>query len=343
MDSSLPQHFLQIILEAIEMTKKKILIIHTGGTISMSEDASTGAVVPTEKNPMTDKTNELFELADIIVEEPFHLPSPHITPVEMLVLRDLIDKHYQTGKIDGAVITHGTDTLEETAYFLDLTLQAPIPVIVTGAMRSSNEIGSDGLYNLIASLRVAVSSEAMNKGVLVVLNDEIHTAENCTKTHTSNVSTFQSPQYGPIGIVTKRGVLFHHSPLTKESYQISDVSKKVVLVKAHAGMDSSLLMAIKDLQMDGVVIEALGQGNLPPAAANGVQSLIEANIPVVLVSRCFNGIAQDVYGYEGGGKQLKELGVIFSNGLNGQKARLKLLIALTITDEMEHIERLFQV
>lgn len=320
--------------------KKNILLIHTGGTISMSEDTS-GSVKPGINNPLREGTDLLSNLATLVVEEPFNLPSPHITPKEMMVLKQIIAKYEQEGDIDGAVITHGTDTLEETAYFLDLTVQASFPIVVTGAMRSSNEVGSDGLYNLISSIRVASSSEAKGQGVLVVLNDEIHTAVNVTKTHTSNLSTFQSPQYGPIGIVTKRGVLFHHTPTKHENYSIKDIDKKAVLVKAHAGMDSSLLQAILGLKVDGVVIEALGQGNLPPAALQGVTDLIKNNIPVVIVSRSFNGIVQDNYGYEGGGQHLKALGVIFSNGLNGQKARIKLLVALAKTDEMKEIEEMF--
>jgi L-asparaginase len=323
------------------LNRKKILLIHTGGTISMSEDSSTGAVSTNDKNPLTDKTNELHALADLIVEEPFNLPSPHITVKEMNILKNLIEEHVKKKEISGVVITHGTDTLEETAYFLDLTVDVQLPVVLTGAMRSSNEIGADGLYNLISSIRVAMSEEAHYKGVLVVLNDEIHTAKNVTKTHTSNVSTFQSPQYGPIGIVTKRGILFHHMPTRKERYEIKDLDQKVALIKAHAGMDSTLLHAIKELNYDGVVIEALGQGNLPPATIEGIKEMTSANIPVVIVSRCFNGIAQDVYGYEGGGKHLKELGVIFSNGLNGQKARLKLMIGLANQQTKPQIEKMF--
>ncbi|WP_108671102.1 asparaginase [Peribacillus acanthi] len=310
------------------MKKKKILVIHTGGTISMSEDQETGAVKPTKENPMKSKSENINDLAELILEDPFILPSPHITPKEMLYIKDLIVHHIQRSKIEGVVITHGTDTLEETAYFLDLTVNSDIPIVLTGAMRSSNEIGFDGLYNYISAVRVAISDEAQKKGVLVVLNDEIHTAMNVTKTHTSNVSTFQSPQYGPIGIVTKRGIVFHHKPINSEKYDIQYVTKSVPLLKAHAGMDSSLLYALKINNIDGLIIEALGQGNLPPATLPGVKALLEQDIPIVLVSRCFNGIAEDVYGYEGGGKQLKEFGVIFSNGLNGQKARIKLLIAL---------------
>lgn len=323
--------------------KKNILVIHTGGTISMKEDVMTGAVKLDQKNPLIEQSALLSKFAHLVIEEPFNLPSPHITLNEMLELKNMIEEYIEIQKIDGVVITHGTDTLEETAYFLDLTVKTNIPIIVTGAMRSSNEVGSDGLYNLICALRVAENDASKNKGVLVVLNDEIHTAKNVTKTHTSNVSTFQSPQYGPIGIITKRGVFFHHEPTKKEYYQLNDVSKKVALIKAHAGMDSTLLYAIRDLQYDGAVIEAFGQGNLPPAALDGINALLSKGIPIVLVSRCFNGIAQDVYGYNGGGKQLKDLGVIFSNGLNGQKARIKLLVTLTHTTDVKRLRSMFQI
>jgi L-asparaginase len=322
--------------------KKKIIVIHTGGTISMMEDAETGAVSPGKENPLSVQTSIVSDLADLHVIEAFHLPSPHITPVHMEKIKRLIEDSYKEEPFHGVVITHGTDTLEETAYFLDLTLSLPIAVVVTGAMRSSNEIGADGLYNLISSVRVAADDKSISKGVLVVLNDEIHSAKNVTKTHTSNVSTFQSPQYGPIGIVTKQGILYHHQPTSNEHYHVCDVSKKVTLIKAYAGMDSDLLKAIKELSYEGVVIEALGQGNLPPGALEGIDDLIAANIPVVLVSRCFNGIAQDVYGYAGGGKELKEKGVIFSNGLNGQKARIKLMVALSQTSDMNELELIFK-
>lgn len=322
--------------------KKDILVIHTGGTISMMEDEQTGAVTPGKENPLSVHTSIVSNLANLTVLEAFHLPSPHITPEHMQQLKEIIETKYREKSFDGVVITHGTDTLEETAYFLDLTLSLPVSLVVTGAMRSSNEIGADGLYNLISSVRVAADDKSKNKGVLVVLNDEIHSAKNVTKTHTSNVSTFQSPQYGPIGIVTKRGVLFHHQPTSNEHYQVCDISKRVTLIKAYAGMDSGLLVAIKDLQYDGVVIEALGQGNLPPDTVDGINGLLAANIPVVLVSRCFNGIVQDIYGYSGGGKQLKEKGVIFSNGLNGQKARIKLMVALSQTDDIKELETIFK-
>ncbi|WP_062356265.1 asparaginase [Bacillus kwashiorkori] len=320
---------------------KKILVLHTGGTISMYEDEETGAVKPVGENPLINKTKEINKLADLIVEAPFNLPSPHITPNEMFQLKRRIDYHIKNSQIDGVVITHGTDTLEETAYFLDLTVDTQIPIVVTGAMRSSNEIGTDGLYNFLTSVRTAIHNDAKNKGVLVVLNDEIHAAKNVTKTHTSNVSTFQSPQYGPIGIITKKDILFHHLPTIERKLPVQSLCHRVELIKAYAGMDSSLFYALNNMGIDGLVIEALGQGNLPPATIPGIQALLNRNIPIVLVSRCFNGIVEDIYGYEGGGAQLKQNGLIFSNGLNGQKARIKLLLCLEITKNQYEMEKLF--
>lgn len=320
---------------------KKILIIHTGGTIAMMEDKDTGAVQQNQQNPLLLHTDALSSIAEVKVEDLFQLPSPHITEKIMLILKEKIETSIKEDMIEGVVITHGTDTLEETAYFLDLTVQSDIPIVVTGAMRSSNEIGADGPYNLISAVRVAASDSAVGKGVLVVLNDEIHSAKNVTKTHTSNIATFQSPQYGPLGIVSKREITFHHVPNVRETYEIEKITKNVVLLKAYAGMDGSIIQAIRSLHPDGLVIEALGQGNLPPTMVPELKKLTDSGIPVVLVSRCFNGYVQEVYNYEGGGRQLKDFGVIFSNGLNGQKARLKLLVTLEITNDHDELQEMF--
>ncbi|SER45112.1 asparaginase [Salipaludibacillus aurantiacus] len=320
---------------------KKILIIHTGGTIAMSEDKKTGEVKPNTENPLHLTLNSL-EGVQFYIEDFLNIPSPHMTTNHMVDLANTIDRRVSEKALDGVVITHGTDTLEETAYLLDLILKNTCPVVVTGAMRSSNELGSDGPPNLLSAIRTAMSDGAKNKGVLVVLNDEIHTAKNATKTHTSNIATFQSPQYGPIGIVTKRRVHFHHAPTAREKFRITSLSKKVLLIKAVAGMEKEILDAVCNIQMDGLVIEALGQGNMPPSTVKPIKELVARGIPVVLVSRCFNGIVQDIYGYEGGGRQLKNFGVILTNGLNGQKARIKLMVALEKTTDMDQLQHIFQ-
>lgn len=307
---------------------KNILLIHTGGTISMQLNSETGGVILSAANPLALEIDNIQQFANITEIEAFNLPSPHITPEHMLELKLIIDQGVATSKFDGVVITHGTDTLEETAYFLELATNYDMPIVLTGAMRSSNEIGADGVYNLMAAVRVAAADNANDKGVIVVLNDEIHTATNVTKTHASSVSTFQSPQYGPIGIVTKSAVHFHHAPLARIYLPVESICKKVAMFKIYAGMEPDMLHSVVSLGYDGVVLEGLGQGNVPPALLSGIQQLLEASIPVIVVSRCFNGIAQDIYAYEGGGKMLKDMGVRFELGLSGQKARLKLLLEL---------------
>ena len=288
--------------------KKNILLIHTGGTISMELDTKTGGVILSAANPLALEIDNIQQFANITEVEAFNLPSPHITPERMLELEELISRLTENNSFDGVVITHGTDTLEETAYFLELSTNFNIPIVLTGAMRSSNEIGSDGVYNLMSAVRVAAADDANGKGVLVVLNDEIHTATNVTKTHSSSVSTFQSPQYGPIGIVTKSDIHFHHAPLSRTYLPIESINKKVAMFKIYAGMESDLLVSISSLGYDGVVLEGLGQGNVPPDLVAGIRHLLYEGLPVILVSRCFNGIAQDIYAYEGGGKDAERYG-----------------------------------
>ena len=320
--------------------KKTILLIHTGGTISMAM-SDEGAVLPNKENPLLKESSKLDTIAKIIEMEAFNLPSPHITPNEMLTLRNLIVEQVSAAHIDGVVITHGTDTLEETAYFLELTTNLPIPIVLTGAMRSSNELGADGIYNLVEAVRVAVDDEAREKGVLVVMNDEVHLAVNTTKTSTSSVNTFQSPQYGPIGLITKSRILFHHAPLRRQFVEVQDLTKRVAMFKIYAGMEADLLDVVLTCHYDGVVLEGLGQGNVPPAIVKSIETLLERNIPVVLVSRCFNGIAEGVYGYVGGGKMLEDLGTLFATGINGQKARLKLLVGLNQVDATINLKEFF--
>lgn len=303
---------------------KKILVLHTGGTISMQADAS-GAVVTSSDNPMNHVSNPL-EGIQVHTLDFFNLPSPHIKPKHMLALYQKIKE--EAANYDGVVITHGTDTLEETAYFLD-TMEVPhMPIVLTGAMRSSNELGSDGVYNYLSALRVASDDRAADKGVLVVMNDEIHAAKYVTKTHTTNVGTFQTPTHGPLGLITKREILYFKTAEPRVRFDLNHIQGLVPIISAYAGMTDELIDMLDLEQLDGLIIQAFGAGNIPKETAQKLESLLQKGIPVALVSRCFNGIAEPVYAYQGGGVQLQKAGVFFVKELNAQKARLKLLIAL---------------
>ena len=303
---------------------KKILVLHTGGTISMQADAS-GAVVTSSDNPMNHVSNPL-EGIQVHSLDFFNLPSPHIKPKHMLALYQKIKE--EADNYDGVVITHGTDTLEETAYFLD-TMEVPhMPIVLTGAMRSSNELGSDGVYNYLSALRVASDDKAADKGVLVVMNDEIHAAKYVTKTHTTNVSTFQTPTHGPLGLIMKQEILYFKTAEPRVRFDLDHIQGLVPIISAYAGMTDELIDMLDLEQLDGLIIQAFGAGNIPKETAQKLESLLQKGIPVALVSRCFNGIAEPVYAYQGGGVQLQKAGVFFVKELNAQKARLKLLIAL---------------
>ena len=303
---------------------KKILVLHTGGTISMQADAS-GAVVTSSDNPMNHVSNPL-EGIQVHSLDFFNLPSPHIKPKHMLALYQKIKE--EAANYDGVVITHGTDTLEETAYFLD-TMEVPhMPIVLTGAMRSSNELGSDGVYNYLSALRVASDDKAADKGVLVVMNDEIHAAKYVTKTHTTNVGTFQTPTHGPLGLIMKQEILYFKTAEPRVRFDLDHIQGLVPIISAYAGMTDELIDMLDLEQLDGLIIQAFGAGNIPKETAQKLESLLQKGIPVALVSRCFNGIAEPVYAYQGGGVQLQKSGVFFVKELNAQKARLKLLIAL---------------
>lgn len=284
-----------------------------------------GNVVPDTVNPMTQVGLDLKQVS-LDVLDFLNVPSPHITMTHMMALYQKIKE--TAGQYDGVVITHGTDTLEETAYFLDTMALPDMPVVLTGAMRSSNELGSDGIYNYLSALRVASHEKSKDKGVLVVMNDEIHAAKYVTKTHTTNVSTFQTPTHGPLGIIMKNDILYFKTAEPRVRFELETISGTVPIIKAYAGMGGGIISLLSPDSVDGIVIEALGAGNIPPQAALALEQLMANNIPVVLVSRCFNGIAEPVYAYDGGGVQLAKKGVMFVKELNAQKARIKLLIAL---------------
>ena len=303
---------------------KKILVLHTGGTISMQADDS-GAVVTSQDNPMNHVSNQL-EGVEVHALDFFNLPSPHIKPKHMLALYQKIKE--EADHYDGFVITHGTDTLEETAYFLD-TMEVPHkPIVLTGAMRSSNELGSDGVYNYLSALRVASDDKAADKGVLVVMNDEIHAAKYVTKTHTTNVSTFQTPTHGPLGLIMKYEILYFKTAEPRVRFDLDRIQGLVPIIPVYAGMTEELLDLLPVDQLDGLIIQAFGAGNVPKETSQKLNTLIQEGLPIALVSRCFNGIAEPVYAYEGGGVCLQKAGVFFVKELNAQKARLKLLIAI---------------
>ena len=322
---------------------KTILVITTGGTIAMKRDPSTNAISPAKSGQeLLDSVPLLKNYANIELMEFSNIDSTELTPQMMFALAQLVKKEITRDNIDGIIITHGTDTLEETAYMIDLLVNASKPIVLTAAMRSFDELGTDAPTNLLAAIKAACAESCYNSGTLVVLNDEIHAAREVRKTYTSNVATFESPGYGPLGIVDEDRVILFRKSLAREMISANNIEPNVELFKMTAGNSGKLLSYAVDNKIKGLIIEGLGRGNIPSAAAEQVLRAIKQNIPVVLTSRCFKGRVLGIYGGEGGGKKLHNAGIIYGGDLSGQKARIKLMVILGYTDQMSQIKHFFE-
>lgn len=325
------------------MNKPKVAIVFTGGTISMSIDERLGAAIPSLSGAqILSMVTNIDRFAEIEPVTFSSLPGPHMTPALMMKLSRQVQGLLERDDISGVVITHGTDTLEETAYLLDLTLSTSKPVVVVGAMRNSSELGYDGPSNLAAAVCTVISPEAVNKGVLVVMNNEVNAASEVTKTNTLRLNTFQSLEFGALGIVDNDEVIFHREVVHRQQLNPDALEEQVTLIKCVAGMDHQLIDFCIAQQNKGIVLEAMGRGNVPPDMMQGIQRAIEEGIILVMVSRCPTGRVLGTYGYKGGGKELRDLGVIFGGDLPGQKARIKLMLALGTTQNREEIRHIFE-
>lgn len=322
---------------------KKVAVIFNGGTISMKVDPRIKAAVPTlTGEEIMAMVTGIENYAEIESYTFSNLPGPHMTPDTMLELSKYIENILNREEITGVVVTHGTDTLEETAYFLDLTLKTEKTVIVTGAMRNSSELGYDGPSNLAASICTVISEESRNRGVMICFNDELYCASEVTKANSMSLDAFQSPNFGPIGIVDNNQVLFYRDSIKKQHIDFDELETKVDLIKCTAGMDPGYLEYCINRGARGIVIEGFGRGNIPPQMVEGVKRAIDSGVAVVLTSRCYQGRVLDSYGYHGGGKELRNLGIIMADILPGQKARIKLILALSHTRDLNLVKEIFE-
>lgn len=326
------------------MNKPKVAIVFTGGTISMSVDPRIGAAIPSlSSQEILSLVTNIDKYAEIEAFNFSKLPGPHIGLDLMVDLRKLVVEIIEREDISGVVVTHGTDTLEETAYLLDLSIASHKPIVVVGAMRNSSELGYDGPSNLAAAVCTAISPQARDKGVLVVMNNVVNAASEVTKTNTLSLDTFKSLEFGPLGIVDNDEVIFHRDIVMRQYINTGVIVPEVDLIKCVAGMDSRLIKFCVASGAKGLIIEAMGRGNVPPGMMDGIEYAIEQKVAVVLVSRCPTGRVLDTYGYTGGGRSLRNLGVILGGDLPGQKARIKLMLALGITNDPDKLKEIIEL
>jgi L-asparaginase len=304
-----------------------VLAVFTGGTISMKVVPGRGAVPARSGREILDRIPEMAEIARVTFEDFDRLPGPHWTPTRMLALARHLDLRLAEGRFVGAVVTHGTDTLEETAYLLDLVLRAEAPVVLTGAMNTADDPAWDGPANLTAAVRAAIALSGRG-GAAVVMSGTIHAARGVTKSDTASLDAFTSSGGESWGTVAGGRVELGATAPPRERIEARGIEERVDLVTAAAGADARLIDHAVATGARGIVVAALGMGNLPPAMAAGVGRAVDAGLPVVVASRCAHGATAAKYGYEGGGVTLRDAGALFAGDLSAVKARIKLMVLL---------------
>jgi L-asparaginase len=246
--------------------------------------------------------------------------------------------------IDGLVITHGTDTIEETAYLLDLVLTSEKPVVLVGAMRTVSDPSWDGPANLLAATRVAASPTSRGRGVLVVMDDLVLPARDVRKVHTEASNAFASPEFGPLGVVDGGSVLFRRNAPARMAWRdaradaglrVSHLETRVSLLQAYTGIEPAIAEAHFAGEVKGVAIIAFGRGNVPPTLVPIVRDAAARGILVTVSSRCLSGRVSPRYGYEGGGLELARAGAKLVGDLPGAKARLLQMVARGGTDSVD--------
>lgn len=306
-----------------------IAIVFTGGTISMRIDPAAGGAVPTLTGAKLIRLAPQIEsIAALEVHEWATMPGAHLTVDQMWSLRGYIADLVARPEIDGVVVTQGTDTIEETSYLTHRSLVTPKPVVFTGAMRTSEDLGWDGPSNLTDAVRVAASEDARGSGVLVVFNSRIYTAGDVTKVHTYMLDAFDSPGLGPLGVLDEGRVLFRRAlPGERDALSPDKPATPVDIVYAYAGADGRLLDALRP-EGRGVVVAALGRGNTPLAMYEAIKRWIADGKPVVITSRAARGRVGPTYGFPGGGRSLYDAGAIFAGARRPAQARIDLMLAL---------------
>ena len=307
-----------------------IVIVFTGGTISMRHDDALGGAVPAlSGRDILAAARGVEAVADVEVDDDFGtFPGPHMSPVRMWNLRKRVLGHLDRDDVEGVVITHGTDTLEESAYLLARSSVAEKPIVFTGAMRAASDLGWDGPANLIAAVRTAASAQACGQGVLVVMGDRIFAGADVTKSHTHMLDAFESPGLGPLGVVDDGRVVFRReTPATRTVVLAEQLAEPVDIVYTWTGADSRLLDASRR-DGRGLVVAAMGRGNVPPDMVPGIERWIDEQKPVVIASRAQRGRVGHTYGYPGGGRRLLAAGAIFAGSRRPQQARIDLMLGL---------------
>lgn len=327
-------------LQAVAATQSaspipKVFVIGTGGTISGGVDPATGQARSLTAKDLVGLVPSLKGKIEIEEEDFARIGSSSMTPEIQFKLARRVQELFTTRRdLSGIVITHGTDSLEETAYMLDLVVNDPRPVVFAAAQRPPRVSDSDGPRNLECAIRTALAPQARDKGVMVVLNEDIHSARYVEKTHSVAVESFKSGKKGMLGTVDNGHVIFYNAPLNRVTIPSAKVEPGVDLVRLVAGDQGKFIRHSVETKAAGVVVEAFGRGNMPSPVVEAVRKAREAGLIVVIVSRTDEGRVEI-------SENLKSAGVISGEDLDGLKARILLTVALGATRDPAQIQKWF--
>lgn len=311
---------------------RKVILITTGGTIASKRNEfnklESGKLSGDEILALCDLDNKIeIELIDL-----FQIPSMHMTFDNLNLLNKVINEKLNDEDVSGIVITHGTDTLEETAYFLELTVNDSRPIIVTGSQKSPEDIGTDVYSNLRNSILVASSKQAENIGTCVVFNEKIFHSKYVKKSHSSSINGFGAIGYGMLGYIDNDEVIIYQKPTNKEFYEIQSIYPSVELIYAYLGASSVILDFLLTTNVEGVVIVGAGRGQVSREMTESIEKLCEKGVKVVLTTSTEEGRVFPTYDYYGSANNLQNMGVVMGGDFDPKKARIKLMLMLANND-----------
>lgn len=324
------------------MGKPLVCVVGTGGTIASKFDPQLGGhASAASARDIVAIVPELAAIADIRVVEHSNINSALMDTATAFGLRDTLRNVLKDESVSGVVVTHGTATLEETAYLMDLTLGSGKPVVFTGAQRNFDEKDADGPRNLLYATMVAAHPDAPGRGVLVALGGEIHSAREATKTNPESLTCFGARDGGAVGRVSKQGVTFLALPQRRIHLEVDHVTENVHVIKMVQGSNDLLFRACVRERVDGIVIEGTAGGNVNAPFYEGACAAMAAGIPVVAGIRLPSGAPHPGKGYKGSWQSLIARGAISSGYLSGIKARILLMVALAHTSDPARLREIF--
>lgn len=322
-----------------------VQFIATGGTIAMKIDPVKNAPVPAiSGDDLLATVPDVGKYAKIQVNNLSNVPSDYMGPERWVQLTAAVQDAINKSDVAGVIVSHGTDTLEETAFWLDLTVKSNKPIVLIGAQRNASVSDFDGPRNLLNAVRIAVDPQSKDRGAMLAMNNQINAAKYVTKTHTANVETFKSGEFGFIGEVYPDKVVYRTSAIRNLNFPIKAdaVMPAVEIFPMYGGADGVAIKQAVDRGVKGIVIEALGMGNMNVPMLDAAKYAIGKGVPVVITTRVNSGRVMPSYGFEGGGKTSYEAGAVMGGDYRAPKARILLTLALNAgIKDREALQKLF--